>query len=91
MLKSDGDVSPLKYSAIPRNECIVIIYLGRILSWLMTLHMENKVSKPCQPRHFIFHECHVALSLTYTESFKYMPFSFPGTFRHKSVIPHLSK
>ena len=35
-LKSDGDVNPLKHSTIPGHECIVIVYLCQILSWLMT-------------------------------------------------------
>ena len=58
-LKFDSDVSPLKYSIILEHKCIVIVYLGRILSWLIT--------EPHEHRHFIFHECRVARSLTYTE------------------------
>ena len=32
MLKSDGDVSPLNYTTILGQECIIIVYVGQILS-----------------------------------------------------------
>ena len=36
MLKSNVDVGPLNYWSILRKECIVIVNLCQILSWLMT-------------------------------------------------------
>ena len=35
-LNSNGDVSPLNHLTILGHECIVIVYLGQILSWLIT-------------------------------------------------------
>ena len=36
VLKYDGDVSPLKHPIILGHECIVIVYVSQILSWLIT-------------------------------------------------------
>ena len=36
-LKSDGDLSLLNYTTILGHECIVFVYVGQILSWLITL------------------------------------------------------
>ena len=36
VLKSNGAVSPLNYTTIPGDECIVIVDVGRILSRLIT-------------------------------------------------------
>ena len=42
-LKSHSDVSPLNYTTILGRECTGIVYIGRMLSWLITAPLDMYV------------------------------------------------